>query len=109
MSHGYLFKAYAHNAPAGYIPSLIGDMAPGNNGRPAYFEMIEIADRRIDSMVVSRWVSEGQPENPILQCRHPKGHSYYIPKNELEDIAAENSDDDTFEMLALLFKRRVFP
>jgi hypothetical protein len=61
-------------------------------------------------LAVSRWVtydSMTTPEqDPILGVRSPAG-DYYIPLSELQEIAAANQDDETFELLAALrFGRR---
>jgi hypothetical protein len=84
--------------------------ANGLRSRPdPYFDRIDIADRTITSLAVSRWVtydSSTTPEqDPILEVRSPAG-GYYIPLSELVEIAAANQDDETFEMLATLKKGR---
>lgn len=107
MSHGYLFKTYASKASADYIPSLVGVPAPGQSTDTGYFERIELQDRYIGAMSVSRWVTE--EGDTILAVSGRKGKTYYIPKSELEEIAAENQDDDTWDMLTAISKKRIYP
>ncbi|MEQ6332978.1 hypothetical protein [Sphingobium sp. MK2] len=112
-AHGYIFKGKASKLDPSYIPSLIGV----NLNRPitiadaAYFEQIEITDRRITSIERSPYVvyDEVTEETPapegnatIVVVRSPGG-DYYIPSNELAEIAAANQDDETFELLGALF------
>jgi hypothetical protein len=105
--HGYILKGNSKTAPTDYIPSLIGvDETQTNASRgDPYFERVDIADRRISSLSVSRWVSyDSLPleyRDPILAVQSPHG-AYYIPASELHEIAAFHHDDDTIEMLAAL-------
>lgn len=107
-AYGYLFKGYAGKVSPDYFPSLIGSPAgtTHGNGDDAYFERIEISDRHISDISISRWScfnNDGAAvSDPILAVRGRAG-SYYIPKAELEEIAAANQDDETFELLAKLF------
>ncbi len=107
MMHGYLFKAYAKRAAPEYIPSMIGTPVNGSSAEPSYYERIEVSDRAVNALSKTQYVVEGTSD-PILQVRHPKGSLYYIPKSELEEIAAAHQDDDIFDMLNALFKVRAF-
>lgn len=106
-AHGYRLAGNSRTASTDYIPSLVGvdpqQVSP--TARDPYFERIEITDRRITSLSVSRWVTyDSLPElvrDPILEVKGPGGN-YYIPCTELVEIAAANQDDETFAMLSLL-------
>lgn len=107
-AYGYLFKGYAGKVSADYFPSLIGspDDTTHGNADDAYFERIEISDRHISDITISRWrVWDNGPAgvSDFILAVRGRGGSYYIPKAELEEIAASNQDDETFELLAKLF------
>jgi hypothetical protein len=105
--HGYTLKGNSKTAPTDYIPSLIGvdQQQPAASRNDPYFERVEIKDRRITGLSVSRWVSYDslplQHRDPILAVQSPNG-AYYIPATELYEIAAANHDDDTIEMIVAL-------
>jgi hypothetical protein len=110
-AHGYRLIGNEKTVSVETFPSLIGVDPFGNKARPdPYFDRVDITDRRITSLSISRWVtfdSAATPEqDPILEVRSPSG-GYYIPRSELVEIAAANQDDETFEMLAVLKGRRV--
>lgn len=110
-AYGYRLAGNEKTAAPDTFPSLIGVDQNGLKSRPdPYFDRIDITDRTISSLSVSRWVtydSVDTPEqDPILEVRSPSG-GYYIPRSELIEIAAANQDDETFEMLAALRGRRV--
>src|SRR4051812_13438687 len=110
-AHGYRLAGNENTAAPDIFPSLIGVDANGLKTRPdPYFARIDINDRTISSLSISRWVtydSAATPEqDPILEVRSPAG-GYYIPLSELVEIAAANQDDETFEMIASLRRGRV--
>lgn len=116
-AYGYILKGLAGKVPQEYIPSLIGvdSSHPADTTLAAYFERIELKDRTITSITTSKYISydnvtEADP-NPsindvILMVRTPRG-GYYIPKGELEEIAAFHHDDDTFDKLNELYGKLV--
>lgn len=107
-AHGYLFKGKAGSSLPDLYPSLIGALPGSTNASngDAYFDRIDLADRTVKRIIVSKWLvwdnGAAAVSDPILQVQSPAG-TYYIPKSELEEIAAANHDDDTWEMLAALF------
>lgn len=110
-AYGYRLAGNSITASPDYVPSLIG-VDPNQlraNARDPYFERIEVSDRRITALAISRYVTyDSLPldhRDPILEIKSPAGN-YYIPKSELEEIAGFHQDDETFEMLADLFKGR---
>lgn len=111
-AHGYVIAGNAKTAKTDFIPSLIGvDQAQLNpTFRDVYFERIDLPDRRVGSLTVTRWVSYDSLPNdhrdPILGVKRPDGKSYYIPYSELYEIASFNHDDDTIEMLEALNSQR---
>lgn len=104
---GYRLSGNTRTVSLDYVPSLVG-VDPNQlraSAADPYFERFEITDRSITSLSFSRWVTyDSLPEkfrDPILEVRSPGGN-YYIPRSELEEIAAAYQDDDTFEMIAAL-------
>jgi hypothetical protein len=107
-AYGYAFKSYASKARPDYIPSMIGAELGNTTAKQddAYFERIEVTDRQVVSIQTTRWFlfdSADRPDGnsePIVQVKGRSGN-YYITLSELEEIAAENHDDDTFAMIGL--------
>jgi hypothetical protein len=104
---GYILAGNARTAAADFIPSLIGvatAQLPASKS-DLYFNRIDVADRTITSIAVSPYVTYDslplEVRDPILAVKGPE-FSYYIPRSELEEIAAANGDDDTFALLAKL-------
>lgn len=109
-AHGYRLAGNSTTRSPDDFPSLIGVDPNGLKNRPdPYFDRFDIADRSITSLSISRWVTYDSvttpQQDPILEVRSPVG-GYYIPLSELEEIAAANQDDETFEMIAALKKGR---
>lgn len=109
-AHGYRLAGNEKTASPDAFPSLIGVDPFGCKARPdPYFDRIDITDRSITSLSISRWVTYDSAtlpqQDPILEVRSPAG-GYYIPRSELEEIAAANQDDETFELLAALKQGR---
>lgn len=110
-AHGYRLAGNTKTVAPDYVPSLVGvdTQQVRASATDPYFERIEIADRTIASLSITRWVTyDSLPlsdRDPILGVKGPAG-SYYIPKSELEEIAAANQDDETFELINALFKGR---
>jgi hypothetical protein len=107
---GYILAGNARTAPADFYPSLIGvseDQRSAGRADP-YFNRIDVTDRRITEIAVSPYVTYDslplEHRDPILAVKGPGGN-YYIPRSELEEIAAANQDDDTFALLAKLGRR----
>jgi hypothetical protein len=109
-AYGYVFKGYAGKIDPEYIPSLIGSPvgATAGSATDAYFERVEINNRRITDLSISRYcVFDNGPagtSDVIFAIRGPIG-SYYLPRRELEEIAAAHQDDDTIEMIAALVRK----
>lgn len=111
-AYGYILKGNATSVRPDYVPSLIGIDAGTftSSNRDPYFERVEITDRTITSLAVSRWITFGDSAtpttiDPILEVKAP-GTAYYIPRSELYEIAAFHHDDDTIEMIDTLAKSR---
>lgn len=101
-AYGYLFKCYAGKASPDYIPSLIGSEINTPHSADAYFERVDISDRHIDTIKVTRWINFDNTDEALLAVKGRSG-SYYIPRNELYEIAAANQDDDTIALIERLF------
>lgn len=101
-AYGYLFKGFDGKVSADYVPSLIGIATVGPD---AYFERVDLDTRRITALAVSRYLTE--EGDVIFEARNSDAKRFYIPKAELEELAAFHHDDDTFEMINALVSRRV--
>lgn len=112
-AHGYKLSGNTKTVAPDYVPSLVG-VDPNQlraSATDPYFERIDITDRTITSLAISKWVTyDSLPldhRDPILAVKSPGGN-YYIPKSELVEIAAANQDDDTIELITALFKGRIY-
>lgn len=108
IMHAYTFHGYARrNTDVAFVPSLIGTPISGSAASEAYYVRHELPTRRITTMAKTHYV-EQETKSPIVAIRLDNGASYYIPKDELEEIAAAHQDDDIFSMLNSLYHSRVY-
>jgi len=106
IMHAYVFHSYARRNPqVDFVPSLICYPMNGAAASEAYYKRVELSSRRITAMAKTNFLTDTQ--SPLIAIRMDGG-SYYIPKDELEEIAAEHHDDDIFEMINSLFRSRKY-